>query len=236
VTVLALAFVVAPLVIHWRRRGVGSATQGQAGVLAYFGLVGFAFMIVEIALLQRFTLFLGHPSYSLVVILFSLLVSTSAGAYLSSRFALARLGRVLGTAGIVLAALALIGGFVLPPVLHALIGASLPARAFLTVLLVAPSGVVMGVMVPSIVRMLAAVNSPLVPWGWGVNGATSVIGTVIATVIAIYGGFTATFVVGAITYLAAGLLGARIAARLAVTPSPPAATAQEHDRIVANPT
>ena len=222
VTVLSLAFVVAPLVIHWRRRGVGSATQGQAGVLAYFGLVGFAFMIVEIALLQRFTLFLGHPSYSLVVILFALLVSTSAGAYLSSRFAVARLGRVLAVAGVVLAVFALIGGFVLPPVLHALIGASLPARAFLTVLLVAPSGVVMGVMVPSIVRLLTAANNPLVPWGWGVNGATSVIGTVIATVIAIYGGFTATFVVGAVSYLAAGLLGARIATRLAATARPPA--------------
>jgi hypothetical protein len=100
-------------------------------------------------------------------------------------------------------------------VLHALIGASLPARALITVALVAPSGVVMGVMVPSIVRILAAANSPLVPWGWGVNGATSVIGTVIATVIAIYGGFTATFTVGAIAYLAAGILGARIARQLA---------------------
>jgi len=133
----------------------------------YFGLVGFAFMVVEIALLQRFTLFLGHPSYSLVVILFSLLVSTAAGAYLSSRFALAALGRALWIAGGALAVFSAIGGFVLPPVLHALIGASLSARAFVTVLLVAPSGVVMGVMIPAIVRILAAVNSPLVPWGWG---------------------------------------------------------------------
>lgn len=214
VLVLAVAFVIAPLVIHWRRRAPGTATHGQTGVLVYFGLVGLAFMIVEIALLQRFTLFLGHPSYSLVVILFALLVSTAAGAYLSSRFPVARLGRVIGSAGIALAVLSLIGGFVLPPVLHALIGASLPARAGLTVVLVAPSGVVMGAMVPSIVRLLTAANSPLVPWGWGVNGATSVIGTVIATVIAIYGGFTTTFIVGAIAYLAAGVLGTRIAKQL----------------------
>lgn len=215
VVVLAVAFVVAPLVIHWRRRAVGPPATGQTSVLAYFGLVGLAFMIVEIALLQRFTLFLGHPSYSLVVILFSLLVSTAAGASLSSRLAVAALGRTLGLAGIALAAYALIGGFVLPPVLHALIGASLPARALLTTVLVAPGGVAMGVMIPSIVRILTAAQSPLVPWGWGVNGATSVIGTVIATVIAIYGGFTATFTVGAIAYLAAGVLGARIARQLA---------------------
>jgi hypothetical protein len=214
VVLLAVAFVIAPLVIHWRRSAVDLTAPGHADVLTYFGLVGFAFMVVEIALLQRFTLFLGHPSYSLVVILFSLLVSTAAGAYLSSRFAVAALGRVLWIAGAALAALAALGGFVLPPVLHALIGASLPARALLTVVLVAPSGVVMGVMIPAIVRILAAVNSPLVPWGWGVNGATSVVGTVIATVIAIYGGFTAAFLVGAIAYLAAGALGSRIAGRL----------------------
>jgi hypothetical protein len=215
VLVLAVAFVIAPLVLHWRRHAAGSATGGHGGVLAYFGLVGLAFMIVEIALLQRFTLFLGHPSYSLVVILFSLLVSTSAGAYLSSRIAVAGLGRVMWIAGIALAVLSAVGGFVLPSVLHALIGASLPVRAILTVALVAPSGVLMGVMVPSIVRILAGAESSLVPWGWGVNGATSVIGTVIATVIAIYGGFTTTFMVGAIAYLAAGILGASIARQLA---------------------
>jgi hypothetical protein len=69
----------------------------------------------------------------------------------------------------------------------------------------------MGVMVPSVVRVLAASKSPLVPWGWGVNGATSVIGTSIATIIAMYIGFTATFVVGAVFYAAAGALGLLVA-------------------------
>jgi hypothetical protein len=219
VVVLAAAFVIAPLVLHWRRRAPGTATRGQGAVLGYFALVGLAFMIVEIALLQRFTLFLGHPSYSLIVILFSLLLSTSAGAYLSSKLPLRRLGRAMLIAGATLAGLAAVGGFVLPAVLHALIGASLPVRAVLTVVLVAPSGLAMGMMVPSIVRILAEAGSPLVPWGWGVNGATSVIGTVIATVIAIYGGFTTTFLVGAVGYLGAGILGERIAKRLGAAQS-----------------
>ncbi len=214
VTALAFVFVLAPLLLHWRKRDDTLMEKGQGSVLGYFGLVGFAFMVVEMALLQRFTLFLGHPSYSLLVILFSLLMTTSAGAALSSRFPIARLGRVILTAGLVLAVLSSIGGFVLPGVLHAAIGASLPARIVLTVVLVAPSGLAMGLMVPSIVRILAAARSSLIPWGWGVNGATSVIGTVIATVIAIYAGFTATFIVGALGYLAAGALGGRIATRL----------------------
>lgn len=218
VTALALSFVVAPLVLHWRRREATAVEPAQLSVLAYFGLVGFAFMVLEVALLQRFTLFLGHPSYSLIVILFSLLLTTSAGAALSARFSVARLGRVILTSGGLLAILASVGGFGLPQILHAAIGASLPARIVMTVVLVAPSGFAMGLMIPSIVRILAAAQSSLVPWGWGVNGATSVIGTVIATVIAIYAGFTVTFMVGAVAYLVAGILGNSVAARLMAAP------------------
>jgi hypothetical protein len=208
VVALAAAFVVAPLVVHRHRMTAAPGTR--LPTLGYFGLVGFAFMTIEIALLQRFTLFLGHPSYSLLVILFSLLLSTAAGAQLTTRFPVARLGRMMLIAGCVLGALALFGAFVLAGALRAMIGLGLPLRIAITALLVAPSGVAMGVMIPSAVRVLGAAGSPLVPWGWGVNGATSVFGTVIATVIAIYGGFTATFAVGALCYLAAGVLGDRM--------------------------
>ena len=214
VLLLATAFVILPLILHWQKQAPGSATHGQGGVLGYFGLVGFAFIVVEIALLQRFTLFLGHPSYSLLVILFSLLLTTAIGAYVSSRFPIASLGRVILIGGSILAALAVIGAYVLPSILHAAIGASLPARIALTIVLVSPSGVVMGAMVPSMVRILSDANSPLVPWGWGANGATSVIGTVIATVLAIYAGFSTTFLVGALGYLGSGVLGNRVASRL----------------------
>ena len=80
----------------------------------------------------------------------------------------------------------------------------------------------MGVMVPSAVRLLGAAASPLVPWGWGVNGATSVVGTSLATITAMYGGFTATFLLGAVCYAVAGLLGTLVArhhARAAAAPS-----------------
>lgn len=216
---LATAFIIAPLVIHrLRSRALAApldhpvAPAARLATLSYFGLVGLAFMTIEIALLQRFTLFLGHPSYSLLVILFSLLLSTAAGAHASTRFSLDRLGRVMRLGGIALAVLGTAGALLLGDALHALIGLGLPARIAITVALVAPSGVAMGLMIPSAVRVLGAAGSPLVPWGWGVNGASSVIGTVIATVIAIYGGFTATLLVGAAGYLAAGLLGGQVAA------------------------
>jgi hypothetical protein len=206
VIVLALAFIITPLIVHWQR-GAPIGTRHQGRILTYFGLVGFAFMVVEIAMLQRFTLFLGHPSYSLVVILFSLLLSTAAGASVSSRFSAGALSNVMLISGSTLALLACISGFVFPHVLSALIALPLAARIVLTAVLVAPSGILMGVMIPSVIRALADSNAELVPWGWGINGATSVVGTVLATVIAIYFGFTITFLVGAASYLGAGILG-----------------------------
>ena len=81
---LSAVFILAPLVLHWRNnKPIGVERQGR--ILSYFGLVGFAFMVIEIALLQRFSLFLGHPSYSLLVILFSLLLTTATGAYLDRK-------------------------------------------------------------------------------------------------------------------------------------------------------
>jgi hypothetical protein len=82
-------------------------------------------------------------------------------------------------------------------------------------------------MIPSIVRVLGAANSALVPWGWGVNGATSVIGTSIATIVAMYVGFTATFLVGAVTYAGAGLLGWRIVGLYATSMKPAEAKADD---------
>ncbi len=207
---LSAAFVLLPLVLSWRRRDRGGVAESRGlvvGVLGYFGIVGFSFMVIEVGLMQRFTLFLGHPSYSLVVILFSILLSTAVGAGLSGRIAPARLGRGVLVGGAIMTVLGLVFAFVLGGLVRSWVGMALPMRIALTGVLVAPAGLVMGAMVPSIIRVLGDARSTLVPWGWGVNGATSVIGTVLATVIAIYAGFTVTLVCGAIGYGLAGAVG-----------------------------
>ena len=211
---LGILFILLPLVVRIARGGISAPGESRASLvttLAYFGVVGFAFMAVEIALMQRFTLFLGHPSYSLLVILFVVLLATALGSRISERFAIARLGKIMLIAGVALAVLTAIYGVVLGDALRAMIGLARPLRVVITALLVAPCGLLMGVMVPSAVRVLGAAASPLVPWGWGVNGATSVIGTSLATITAMYGGFTATFLLGAAFYVVAGLLGTLVA-------------------------
>ena len=214
VLALGLLFIVLPLlvaILRGQASSPGESKRAQLSVLGYFGIVGFAFMAIEIALLQRFTLFLGHPTYSLLVILFVVLLSTAIGARLCDRFPAARLGKVMLYAGLALSLLAAIYGLVLGDALRALIGLPRIARIIITALLAAPCGLLMGAMVPSVVRVLAGAKSALVPWGWGVNGATSVIGTSIATIIAMYVGFTATFLVGAVSYALAGGVGLLVA-------------------------
>jgi len=153
-------------------------------------------------------------------VLFSILLSTAIGSWGSARYPVEKLGKVMMIGGLALAVLAIIYGVVLGDLLRAWIGFARPLRIVITAILVAPCGLLMGVMIPSAVRVLGAKDSALVPWGWGVNGAMSVIGTSIATLIAIYGGFTATFIVGAAMYAIAGGLGALVAKRYAKLEKP----------------
>lgn len=211
---LGLLFVVLPLLVRFathRKLDAPDSPKAQAITLAFFGLVGFAFMAVEIALLQRFTLFLGHPTYSLIVVLFVILVSTALGARLSSAFPIRAIARIVVAVGLALCVLNVVYGAVLGDVLRSWVGFPREARVLISVAIIAPCGLMMGAMIPSAIRMLAMSESALIPWGWGVNGAMSVIGTSIATLIAMYVGFSATFFVGAVSYLVAGLLGALMA-------------------------
>jgi len=102
--------------------------------------------------------------------------------------------------------------------LRAWVAWSLAPRILLSGALVAAAGLFMGMMLPVGIRLLSENDAELVPWGWGINGATSVIGTVGATVYAIHQGFNATLIVGGALYALAAasvLVLARLAKRTA---------------------
>ncbi len=208
--VLTAAFVFLPLFLRrWsdlRAGGEPGAIGRRVLGLAYFAAIGFAFMVVEIALMQRLSLFLGHPSYSLVVVLFAILLGTAAGARLSRHLA-DRPGRGAMIGGAVVAVLAIAGGLVLADVVRSLITIALPARMAVSAAIVLVFGLAMGLMLPLGVRLLAQRDAQIIPWAWGINGGMSVIGTVGATVIAISAGFGVTFYIGAALYAIAGALG-----------------------------
>jgi hypothetical protein len=188
-----------PFVVHGRLpRGPAVARSS-----VYFVAIGVAFMFVEMPWLQRFVLYLGHPSYATTVVLSALLVGAGVGAMLSPRLVpVAR--RAVGLV-LPVAVLAVNAGLTF--VLDATLGWPLVWRVVMAIALVGPVGVLMGAPFPLGV-MLAGTReqgaSSLRAWFWAMNGMASVLATVVSLVSAMTIGFTATVAVGAAAYALAG--------------------------------
>jgi hypothetical protein len=175
--------------------------RGVRGFLLYFLFIGCGYILIEVGLIQKFVLFLGHPTYALTVVIFSMLLSSGAGSYWS-RGALAndrRLIKVLGCVALLTATLAP----VLSSLLTALVWLPLPLKAALTVLVIAPLGFMMGMPFPAGLERLETRHAPSVRWAWSLNAAASVFGSVGALVCAIYLGLVQTLIIGGLFYVAA---------------------------------
>ena len=205
VTGIAALLILLPLVRFSRR---GLRTAGCWSYLVYFAGLGLGFIMIEIALLQRFTLFLGEPIYAFAAILGSLLVFTGAGAYVGERLgrgAGRRVGMVLPAALAVLTATAL----VMPWLFNATLGLGLPMRVALSAALVAPLGLVLGMPFPLGLVVVGAGAPALLPWAWGVNGFFTVIGSVVAMLMGMMFGFSTVLIVAGGCYFMS-LLAARL--------------------------
>ena len=208
VALLVLAFILVPL-LAYRREALRSRPLSKLRDLGFFVAIGVGFIVVEVALLQRFGLFLGHPSYSLVVVLFSILLASGLGSFLSERIPeKSRRTGLAAAAGGILAVL-IAYTFLLPWVFDRWLGAGLSTRVVIAALLTAVPGVAMGMMLPSGVRLISTRHPEIVPWGWGVNGAASVFGSVAAMMVAMNLGSRVSFLVGAGCYALALLAGFR---------------------------
>jgi hypothetical protein len=202
-----LAFLILPMVFGGRGAGATSARTWIS--LLYFVAVGLGFILVEIAFIQRFVLFLGHPTYALTVVIFLLLLSSGAGSLISRR-CLPQPARVW------MPLLLLVGAIcvyvvALPGLLNALVGIPFLIKLVVSALILIPLGFAMGMPFPTGLRALAsspASESPMssgnaVEWAWAMNAASSVLGSVLAMVIAIHWGLNVTLACGAAAYLAA---------------------------------
>ncbi len=205
---VVVVFLFGPLWLTQGRRLMAKGA-GPLRALFYFGCLGAGFIIVEVAMVQKFILFLGHPVYALAVVLFSLLLFSAAGSYVTAFVSIDRLrSALLKTLG-ALCVLVVVYILVLPVLFYGLVHLPLPLRVTIAVALMAPLAVLMGTPMPAGIRLLAQSSPDLVPWAWGVNGATSVMGSVAALVIALLSGFNQALLVGAALYAAAALLGRR---------------------------
>jgi hypothetical protein len=192
--------------------------KGLLRFLWYFIFIGAGYILIQVALVQKFVLFLGRPTHALTVIIFSMLVSSGLGSYFSRRLAAdsdQRLGMVLaGVAGLVAA----LAGMV-TPLLGAGVGWPLWLKSGISVLLIGPAGFLMGIPFPTGLRRLEARHKPSVRWAWSLNAAASVLGSVSAVVLAIYLGLRETLLIGGAAYLGA-LAVLRASRRPAPEPEP----------------
>jgi spermidine synthase len=199
---LVVLFVIGPLIlVNVVHGGRGAPTRGWLAWLVYFGALGAGFMLIEVSLLQRFVLLLGHPVYSLTVTLFSLLLGTGAGANWSRHFEEATLRRSAAGALALIAALALAAVVVITPLVAWAIPFSRSVRILVAFATLLPLGMALGVPMPTGIRLLRARAPELVTWAWGINGALSVVGATLAIFIAMNWGFSVTLLAAAATYL-----------------------------------
>jgi hypothetical protein len=204
---LSLALVIPTVVIPLRPAIADVGRRLAIGGTAYFALIGAGFMCAEIGLLQRLSIFLGHPIYSLSIVLASLILTTGVGSLISDKLQLRKPGWFVFWCA--LTALYLFAlPYLLPPLLHHVEAAGLLARATICVTIIAPAGLLMGQGFPAGMRMVNAVDNRPTAWFWGINGAVSVLASVFAVAVSIAFGIYVTLFAAAVCYAllpAAGL-------------------------------
>jgi hypothetical protein len=161
--------------------------------LAYFGLIGLGFLLVEIPLTQRFILFLGQPVYGLTAVLFALLFFSGLGSWVSAR--LPHRGALAA-----LIAMVLIYPYLLPRLFALFLDGALSLRLVIATMALAPLGFLLGVPLPRGIGWLERRAPGLIPWAWGVNGAASVVASVCAALLALSWGFSWVLITGALCY------------------------------------
>ncbi|MGB6692340.1 MAG: hypothetical protein WBE76_31250 [Terracidiphilus sp.] len=202
--ILVIASIAVPAWMTYRRQS--GSSSAPAGALAYFIAIGLGFMCVEMAMMQQLSIFLGHPVYSMVVVLAGLILSTGVGSFVSDRWPVKSdwQGRIPPAAGALLVALYF--SLVLP-VMHAYTAALLWQRALICLLLIAPPGFVMGFCFPIGLRWMKALSQERnLPWMWALNGAAGTLGSFVAMLVSMETSIGTCVLTGAAFYVLAAVV------------------------------
>ncbi len=187
---------------------LGTRLPNEPGLrrfLLYFVCIGAGYILIQVALIQKFVLFLGHPTRALTVCVFSMLISSGIGSYFSRRHidgSKDRWMRVLAAAAVSVVVLAFLAG----PVTRLGVGLPLWLKAPIAVLLIAPAGFLMGIPFPTGLSWLERRHKPSVRWAWSLNAASSVMGSALSMFLALYLGLMQTLIIGALFYAAAWMI------------------------------
>jgi SAM-dependent methyltransferase len=203
----SLLLILLPL---WVSRSVkdNASVWSRSRVAAYFAAIGFAFMFVEIAFIQKFILFLAHPLYAVAVVLSAFLVFAGLGSRYSRRWPAGAHGsrlRPLAWIAVTVALIAVSYLALLPLVFRPLMPLPDVAKIALSLLLIAPLAFAMGMPFPLGLASVAGASPRLIPWAWGINACTSVVAAILATLLAIHFGFSAVVLLAVALYALAAV-------------------------------
>jgi hypothetical protein len=206
ISIVAVVMVIIAPAMSSTRRSNANVTFWSS---AYFLLIGVAFMFVEITLIQRMSLFLGHPIYSLAIVLFSIVLASGLGSLLSERAVSLSVGSLVGwplVLAVFLGLLPLWWGTLLDETEKG----SLIERASVCLVMVVPAGVLMGFMFPTGMRLCTRIDSRVTPWLWAVNGAGGVLASAAVVLVSIQTSLNHSLWVGAAAYALLTIVGPQL--------------------------
>ena len=177
---------------------------GAVRALLYFLFIGAGYILIQVALIQKFVLFLGHPTDALTVIIFSMLISSGFGSFASRRIVRGELRHLTRVFAFIVAAV-LVLAVVVTPITSSGVGLPFPLKVVISVLLIAPAGFAMGMPFPTGLNLLEKIMPESVRWAWAINAAASVMGSAAAMFLAIYLGLQITLIIGGLFYVCAWL-------------------------------
>ncbi len=202
VTFFAVILIVLPLAVRSRTGShKGMAASHRGWTLIYFSALGLGFMFIEMVLIQRFVLYFGNPLYAAAAVITAVLVFSGVGSLISSALTASRRTLMTCLAGVAAGVLLYAG--LLTPLLKQTIHLAFPLKMVCALVFIAPLSVLMGMPFPLGLRMARQTNPLNITWAWSVNGCSSVISVVAATIIAIEWGFGGVMAMAACMYITA---------------------------------
>ncbi len=198
-----------PILLRGRR--AVSRVEGAGPLLGYFAAIGYGYLAVEIVLIHKLVLFVGHPTYAVTVVLFVLLVSSGVGSLVAGRVPAASIGRLLPMALFAVLFLAALQAFAVGPLLtRRLLGLGFAFRVIATGATLFPLGFAMGMAFPLALRQLPSAGDEVVPWCWAINGWTSVLASALTVLVSRLGGYALAFSLALLAYALAIPLSLRL--------------------------
>jgi len=207
--VIAALLIFLPIYLRFRNKEGSSLIKNKFKIFAYFALLGLGYIMIEICLIQKFTLLLGQPVYTMLTVICSMLIFSGIGSMLSERIIHHIKNKIYFIFGIIFVltvAIALLN----PIIFDSMARSELWLKILVSVLMIAPLAVFMGIPFPYGISHIDQNSKMMIAFGWGVNGFFSVLGSILVVMLTMSYGFRIVLITAAVLYLLAMLASGKL--------------------------